>query len=520
MKRIGLLVPALLLCAAMAAVVLLASPYAPVIGPVREIEDIWAIEDEREMSDAPLVTRLQNDGAPLAYDAASCTFYCTLGLDNGDEWPALHLTAPEAKGVTLCFTDDYAYDSCAEAIREGYEYEVMAYTDEAYDYFYIVFTGLPVVTIDAQAPIGDEDTDAAVTIVRCGSTPVDVPARVHLRGSGSRTNEKKSYHVDFVRGSGKKGVVVDVPLLGEQDDIILLAGVMDASLMRDRLSWTMYATISGENESYGARQVEYCEVFVDDAYAGVYLMMEPVDDAQELARSGREQPQTDSVYRSTQTLYRVSERPVIDNPVRGNSAYELRYGGAGAEPFAALSAYLALETEPDDGVFCEQAMRVIDLESILRYYLFVQAGGMSDNVYNNMYIWAHSTGRGVVYRFAPWDMDLTWRRARDAESGEMFDGLFSFGIAQRMIDLDAGSVTRSTLARLWKQMRSGAFTEENVSALVDGFARELNDSGAYARNTRRWDGASERAEGYDIVAFAGQHFATLDALFAGEEASE
>ena len=69
-------------------------------------------------------------------------------------------------------------------------------------------------------------------------------------------------------------------------------------------------------------------------------------------------------------------------------------------------------------------------------------------------------------------------------------------------------------------MRSGAFTEENVSALVDGFARELNDSGAYARNTRRWDGASERAEGYDIVAFAGQHFATLDAIFAEGAASE
>lgn len=513
MKRIGLLAPALLLCAVMAAVVLLASPYAPVIGPVREIEDIWAIEDERGMSDMPLITRLQNDGAPLAYDAESRTFYCTLGLDNGDEWPALHLTAPDAKGVTLCFTDDYAYDSCAEAVREGYEYEVMAYTDEAYDYFYIVFTGLPVVTIDAVTQIGDEDTDAAVTIVRYGSTPVDVPARVHLRGAGSRTNEKKSYHVDFVRGSGKKSVVVDVPLLGEQDDIILLAGVMDASLMRDRLSWAMYATISGENESYGARQAEYCEVFVDGAYAGVYLMMEPVDDAQELARSGREQPQTDSVYRSTQLLYRVSERPVLDNPVRESSAYELRYGSGSAEPFAALSAYMALETEPDDAVFCARAMQVIDLQSILRYYLFVQAGGMSDNVYNNMYIWAHSTGSGVVYRFAPWDMDLTWGRARDAESGEMFDGLFSFGVAQRMIDLDAGGVTRSTLARLWKQMRSGAFTEENVSALVDGFARELNDSGAYARNTRRWDGASERAEGYDIVAFAAQHFATLDALF-------
>ena len=520
MRRSGLLIPALLLCVVMAAVVLTASPYAPVIGPVREIEEIWAIEDEREQSDTPLVTRLHNDGAPLAYDADSRTFYCTLGLENGEEWPALHLTAPDAKGVTLCFTDDYSYDSCAEAVCEGYEYEVMAYTDEAYDYFYIVFTGLPVVTIDAQTQIGDEDTDAAVTIVRYRDTPVCVPARVHLRGAGSRTNEKKSYHVDFVRGSGRKRVTVDVPLLGEQDDIILLAGVMDASLMRDKLSWAMYATISGENESYGARRVEYCEAFVDGAYAGVYLMMEPVDDAQELARSGREQPQMDSVYRSTQLLYRVSERPVIDNPMRENSAYELRYGSTNVEPFAALSSYLALETEPDDAAFCEQAMQVIDLESILRYYLFVQAGGMSDNVYNNMYVWAHNAGGRTVYRFAPWDMDLTWGRAKDAESGEMFDGLFSFGIAQRMIDLDAGGVTRSTLTRLWKQMRSGAFTEENVAALVEGFARELNDSGAYARNTRRWDGPSERADGYDIVTFAAQHFATLDTLFGDMQASE
>ena len=314
--------------------------------------------------------------------------------------------------------------------------------------------------------------------------------------------------------------MADVPLLGGQDDVILLAGVMDASLMRDRLSWAMYTTISGGNESYGARQTAYCEVFVNGAYTGVYLMMEPVDDAQELARSGCEQPQTDSVYRSTHLLYRVSERPVIDNPVRGNSAYELRYGSGGAEPFAPLSAYMALETEPDDAAFCTQAMQVIDLESILRYYLFVQAGGMSDNVYNNMYVWAHSAGGRVVYRFAPWDMDLTWGRAEDAESGEMYDGLFSFGVAQRMIDLDAGGVTCSTLVRMWRQMRSGAFTEETVSAPVEGFARELNDSGAYARNARRWDGASERADGYDIVTFAAQHFATLDALFGEMKASE
>ena len=516
MKRISLLLAALTLCAAIAAVVLLASPYAPPVGPVREIEDIWAIEDAREPGDAPLVTRLQNGSAPLAYDAQSRTFFCTLGLEQGDEWPALHLTAPDADGVTLCFTDDYGYDSCAEAIREGYAYEIMAYTDSAYDYFHIVFTGLPVVTIDANTEIGDEKTDAAVTVAAWGEEPVILPARVHLRGSGSRTSDKKSYHVDFVRGSGRGSVVANVPKLGRQDDVILLAGVMDESLMRDRLSWDLYASVAQAGESYGARQVEYCEVFVDDAYAGVYLMMEPVDDAQELARSGREQPQTDSVYRSVQTVYRVSERPLTESAVRENSAYELRHGGAPGDAFAPLSQYLALETLEDDAAFCAQALGCIDLPSLLRYYLFIQAGGMSDNVYNNMYIWAHQTADGVRYRFAPWDMDLTWGRAKDAQSGEMYDGLFTFAVAQRMIDLDAGGVTRSMLRGQWRQMREGAFTAEHVEALVAGYALELNASGAYARESERWRGEPARAEGYDIVAFAAQHFATLDGVFLAD----
>ena len=44
-------------------------------------------------------------------------------------------------GLTLCFVDDYAYDACADAIRDGYAYQIMAYTDEAYSYSDVVFTG-------------------------------------------------------------------------------------------------------------------------------------------------------------------------------------------------------------------------------------------------------------------------------------------------------------------------------------------------------------------------------------------
>ncbi len=69
------------------------SPYDPVVGPYVEIETLWAIEDARMESEEPLVTALSNHGVPLAFDEQKNTFYCTLGLDQGIEWPQLQLTA-------------------------------------------------------------------------------------------------------------------------------------------------------------------------------------------------------------------------------------------------------------------------------------------------------------------------------------------------------------------------------------------------------------------------------------------
>ena len=72
---------------------------------------------------------MYNGESALGYDAGSDTFYCTLGMENGENWPELALSVQDAPGVTVCWIDDYAYDFCADAIREGYRYELLAYTD-------------------------------------------------------------------------------------------------------------------------------------------------------------------------------------------------------------------------------------------------------------------------------------------------------------------------------------------------------------------------------------------------------
>ena len=176
--------------------------------------------------------------------------------------------------------------------------------------------------------------------------------------------------------------------------------------------------------------------------------------------------------------------------------------------------------EMEDEAFAQAALACVDLESILTYYLFVQAGGMSDNVYNNMYIWAHHTPDGVKYRFAPWDMDLTWGRYKNPETGEVDHGLFRFDAAQRLIDLDAGGIVRDALLEIWSGMRTGAFTAENVRSLTQEYARQLNASGAFARNAMRWELESAEADGALISDFAAEHFLMLDELFGYDGAEQ
>lgn len=516
MKKISLLLMMAALFAVLGAAVFYGSPYAPVVAPVMEIEEIWAIEDARMESGVPLVTMLENHGMRLGYDAQENTFYCPIGLETGDEWPDMHLTAPGAKGVRLAFADDYTYDWCSDALQGGYAYQIIAYTDTAFSYAQIVFTGLPIVTLAVGDEITYEDTPAQVTMASPGGS-VNTRAITHLRGAGSSFSEKKSYKIDFVHGQKDSDAIADVPGMGQADDVILLAGVLDGSLMRDRLSWDVYALIADESEPYGPRKTQYVELFVNDRYAGVYIMMEPVDDGEELAKRGPNAPASDSVYRTAQIAY-AGERAYVENPMRGGSIYELYHAPGMGHEFDALAPYLKLEQLPEgeahDAEFERLVMAHIDMESILRYYLLVQGGGMSDNVFNNMYVIANRDGAKLTYRFAPWDMDLTWGRFTDEGGEDSYHGLFSFEVVSRMLKIDAGGAARSTLSRLWTDMRAHAFSEETVSRLIDGYTHELDASGAYARETMRWLGEARMADGYEIVTFAAEHFAVLDGLFA------
>ena len=186
--------------------------------------------------------------------------------------------------------------------------------------------------------------------------------------------------------------------------------------------------------------------------------------------------------------------------------YEQHYAPSGETGHASLSPYLALFAQEDDAVFNEKALELLDIDSVIRYALFVQACGMTDNEHNNLYIVAHRTEGGCRYLFAPWDLDVSWGRDDD-ENAEVW---YDFPIFDRLVELDCGGVVRDRLAVIWQQMRENGFSGENVGSLLDGYNAALNDSGAFYRDAERWNRPNAYSENYNIYSYAAARFEMMD----------
>ena len=374
-----------------------------------------------------------------------------------------------------------------------------------------MFTGLPIISLDTQEALQPhEDIPVQVSVSAAGEAGLTAYARAHERGDTSlRMRPKHGIKVEFTRhADGTRKTEQEMPLLGRTDEFILIACSMDYLLIRDKLSWDLWNGISSEDEAFGPRETAYCEVFAGDAYLGVYVMMKPYDYAQELARLGADAPAADSLYRLAGRSVHEFDKPLIQDH-RG-MYYEQHYAPSGETGHAALSPYLALFAEEDDALFSERALELLDIDSVIRYALFVQACGMTDNEHNNLYIVAHRTEDGYRYLFAPWDLDVSWGRDDD-ENAEVW---YDFPIFDRLVELDCGGVVRDRLAAIWQQMRENGFSGENVGSLLDGYNAALNDSGAFYRDAERWNRPNAYSENYSIYSYAAARFEMMDRRIA------
>ncbi len=486
-----------------------------------DIEDAWAIEDARQESETPLVRRMKNGADELGCDAASRTFYCTIGLGHEEAWPQIALSASGEQGVQVAWIDDYAYDWCADAVAEGYAYELIAYTDTAYEYIYVVFTGLPIVTLHAGQEIADTYIPARATVAGAGYEAIDSAALVHTRGGGfDKGIDKPSYRVEFHGvSSGGKDEKTPVGPLGMQADTdwLMVSNAGDETCMRNQLAFDLWKRWDEDGHTIMAIESRMVEVFVDDVYMGLYQLMARVKTEEELVNMGGDLGR-DTAARMIGERYDTG-KPLYDAHAQIDGVIELRYAPQGmtaAQAFERYMPYVRMNLPKEaegylsDEEFIKEALAHTDVRETMSYYLFMQATTMTlDNVKNNLYIWAIGDEKNCIYRFSPWDMDSCLKPLFTDDTSNMFN--FLWPIAMRTLDLNIEDA-RQVVRDLWEERRAGILAEDVLYQWFASEEEKINQSGAYLRETERWRGGAMALDLTPISAYVIDHMNAIERI--------
>ena len=468
------------------------------VEPMIEIEQAWAIEDARLESDAALVAGMRNGGHELGYDSASRTFYCTLGVGL-EAWPELALHAQPADGaqnLRVAWIDDYSFDDPAGAIRDGYRYELLAYTDEAYAYFGLVFTGLPVVTLETPSgqTIGDAYAPARVGVVDGDRGALESGAMVHLRGGGyDKGLDKLSYRIEFHGLENGRDRKRSLSVLGMEADTdwLLISNASDETGMRNHLCWDLWNRWNPDGDAPALLESRMVEVFVNDTYKGLYQVMQRIRADEEIERLGGD-PQTDYLYRIIRDIG-IESRPVQQLDGRW---YELRKKPAyirEERQFERIRSYVTMNRVDDsvsDEAFAALAQACIDVDTLMNYYAFSQAADLGyENVDNNVFIWAIRQDDGrYVYHLSPWDMDNGLPAGQGTP--EEAAGLnLMMRMPYRILNLNLMD-SRAVYAQIWAQKRETLLGDDALYQWFDAWETYINDSGAYLRESETWWGGA------------------------------
>lgn len=189
----------------------------------------------------------------------------------------------EATSVQTCFgqcTDD---GSCAP-IEGCTDSEALNFVPDATldDSSCVYFTqsNLPLVLITTAQAIMDDprilgnmkvlNDPSGVNQLSDDPTDYDGLISIEIRGSSSQMFPKKSYALETQDASGANN---NVSLLGmpEENDWILYGPYTDKSLMRNAVVFEL-----GEKLNRYTPRRRYCEVFINNDYRGVYMLMENI----------------------------------------------------------------------------------------------------------------------------------------------------------------------------------------------------------------------------------------------------
>lgn len=501
-KKIGM---ALLLISSMLMVYLMCFWGNPVRFDKLSVDEEYfdlILNSRRSASDADLLEALFFDEQQLIFDVSSNTFYYSLEEDSKSAYnPYVEINTTYEK-VSVVVLDAHI---TAQDIRESNVFRLLAYNGMFYHEYNLVCTTLPLMNIECDTEIGDENVPIHMTLLDnskgAAQKFTESDGKMHIRGGSTRAYPKKGYKLSLTQESMGNNVRLNkISLLGmrQDDDWILYAAYNDPEKVRNVFCSSLWKNTCAKDNALGidnGMEYRYIELFINNQYWGLYALGYPIDELQ----LGIDVSKNERLYKKRTW---DSEDQILSQPKAAVAGYKTEESKE--DEWALLKKYYAtLHSEWQDA---QSMYEGIDIDNAIDMYLFINliqgidhVGVINSLSVKNMFLSFHNKGEKETALYTPWDMDISWGLQWTGDAETNMCKAYGIPSSQNTV-MGIGNLPSLILNgddKIWglifdkyRKLRENLWSEEYLNELIDAYEEDIYLSGAYFREMDRWPNGS------------------------------
>lgn len=460
-----------------------------------------SINEKIEQTDFQVKAYYHNEELP--YDNENRTFM----LFSDVEKSKIEYRASE--GIELMYSDDWN--------------TLLAYRGNQAVEYQFWEAAIPVIVIHSEGKeIGPEDyVDAELSIYEELNGTYkrnEMKVKLHTRGASSHWIEKRSYRIKFQSQEGVVGKRSSILGMDLANEWILYSFYGDESKMREKLGrdlWYGMARESSYAERKNGLQMEYCEVFLDNEYVGLYGIGTAID--YKILFPEKSKERLDLLFKTTNftapTLEQALEAGKAETCATLTLKYETWYS---KERWRTIGEFMDLAYYGTDEEYAEKMKEYMYEENAIDYWLFMQASGLDDNELKNIYFSIEDALNNKQILFTPWDLDMSWGVEYTGEdifmwgrNPERYKKIVEFPIISRMFEVkDQEFIDK--LKERWRFLRTTIINEEKMLERIDKYDQILYKTGVIERDRKKWPEAPQADDLEYIKDYINKRFTFLD----------
>lgn len=453
---------------------------------------------------------------PAPYDSETNCYFIPQPLSGKDLVGEIHWSNLLAKTY---FVTDGDFEK-STSIEQGTTYQLYVLLNNQYLEANICFTGLPALVLSSDEValqlytnmelgregkflrIFDPDSDHGYEIVSCG-------VATSPRGGQSLVYEKPQYRMDLY-AQDLESLEISVLGLPKGETLLLSAQEYESTKIRDAVARDIWNLICDHTKGYGnyyTPSMQFCEVFEDDRYLGLYgiMLRSPLNVNSFHYKDALIKLKVMINHSEVQEKMERDPKSVID------WTYLNQFSGHENALWKLRSYYYSLEDYPESNL-----LESFYKENIIDYFLYLNSISAVDNEITNCFFYQPVLDKDLssFYRI-PWDLD----RSFGHPFGDVIDhdpALAMLTIVPKEIEqlLNTDHSVWNLIQERWFDLRESVLSEEEIQDLITEKAAYLESSGAYLRDFKIWGHPAGCTTLDTLMGYTKEHLLFLDDIFS------